>query len=324
MSELKNLIVVDITDYENIVLAPTGIGATGDHNIKEIKAKGTLLIKNTSGKSRLWNITCDLKETVNTDLEKLLNVGSINPAQDYKKEYAIQNLKAPLLKVLEVFDAERDISVTANNAFLYENANKCNLKISLTNTLDIPFTEITVVKELPSIFQDIEIKSPNKGAAEQVEQENKRILSWKIQGLGSKETATIEVYCTVIAKERKDQSLGDLKINYLVNNKVLTMIVPEVRGETDSMSGVTRDEGTNPGTWDCNVEFINDSEFKVRLEDVKVTHKIPTGIETVVSETPNVDLNPDSSWDKNFPIESVNDLITWPTSVVFHADNRNC
>lgn len=306
MSELKNLIVVDISDYENIVLAPAGIGATGDHDIKEIKAKGTLLIKNPSDKSRLWNITCDLKEVLNTNLEKVLNVGSINPVQEFKQDYEVQNLKEPVLKVLEVFDAERDISVSANNAFLYENANKCNLKLSLTNTLDIPFTEITVVKELPPIFQDIEIKSPSAGSAEQLEEEGKRILSWKIQGLGAKETAIIEVYCTVIAKERKDQSLGDLRINYLVDNKILTMINPEVRGETDSMSGVTRDEGTNPGTWDCNVEFINDSEFKVRLEGVKVSHKIPTGVETVVSETSNVELNPDSSWDKDFPIESVN------------------
>jgi hypothetical protein len=84
------------------------------------------------------------------------------------------------------------------------------------------------------------------------------------------------------------------------------MIAPEVRGETDSMSGVTRDEGTNPGTWDCNVEFINDSEFKVRLEKVNVTHKITTGTETVVAEDPNVELSPDASWDKNFPIESAN------------------
>ena len=306
MSEMKNLIIVDITDYENIILSPAGIGATGDHDIKEIKARGTLLIKNTSDKSRLWNITCDLKEVVNTNLEKVLNVGSINPAQEFKQDYEVQNLKEPVLKVLEVLDAERDISVTANNAFLYENANKCNLKLSLTNILDIPFTEITVAKELPALFQDIEIKSPNIGNADQVEEDGKRILSWKIQGLGAKETATIEVYCTVIAKERQDQSLGGLKINYLVDNKILTMINPEVRGETDSMSGVTRDEGTNPGTWDCNVEFINDSEFKVRLEDVKVSHKITTGTENVVSETANVELNPDSSWDRDFPIESAN------------------
>ncbi|TFG16022.1 MAG: hypothetical protein EU535_00245 [Promethearchaeota archaeon] len=306
MAELKNLIIVDITDHENIILAPAEIGATGDHIIKEIKAKGTLLIKNTSTKSRLWNVNCDLKEVVNTNLQKVLNVGAINPGQEFKQEYQIQNLKEPLLKVLEVLDAERDISVTANNAFLYENANKCNLKLSLMNTLDIPFTEIMVSKELPAIFQDIEIKSPSIGNAEQVEEDGKRILSWKIEGLGAKETATIEVFCTVIAKERKDQSLGGLKINYVVDNKILTMISPQVRGETDSMSGVTRDEGTNPGTWDCNVEFINDSEFNVRLEEVKVTHKIPTGVENVVSETPNVELNPDSSWDRDFPIESAN------------------
>ncbi|MFX0073707.1 MAG: hypothetical protein ACFFAO_21725, partial [Candidatus Hermodarchaeota archaeon] len=306
MTELKNLIVVDITDYENIILAPTGIGATEDHNIKEIKANGILMIKNSSDKSRLWNITCDLKEVINTNLEKALNVGSINPNQEYKRDYEIQNVKEPCLKVLEVFDAERDISVVANNAFLYENANKCNLKLSLTNTLDVPFTEITLIRDLPEILQNIEIKSPSIGTAEQTEEEGKKVLSWKIQGLDAKETATIEIFCTVIAKERKEQTLGGLKVNYLIDNKKLTMINPVVRGETDSMSGVTRDEGTNPGTWDCNVEFINDSEFKVKLEQVLVSHKIPTGEETVVDENPNIELDPDATWDRDFPIEAAN------------------
>ncbi|TFG07454.1 MAG: hypothetical protein EU539_04835 [Promethearchaeota archaeon] len=306
MAELKNLIVVDITDYENTILSPASIGATGEHQVKEIKANGVLLIKNTSDKSRLWNIACDLKEVVNTNLDKVLNVGSINPSEEFKRDYEIQNLKEPCLKVLEVFDAERDISVVANNAFLYENANKCNLKLSLTNTLDIPFTDITLTRDLPEILQDIEIKSPSLGSAEQLEEDGKRVLSWKIQGLGAKESATLEVYCTVVAKERKDQNLGGLKVNYVIDNKKLTMINPGVRGETDSMSGVTRDEGTNPGTWDCNVEFINDSEFKVRLEQVLVAHKIPTGEETVVDENPNVELDPDATWDKTFPIESAN------------------
>lgn len=306
MTDLKNLIVVDITDYENTVLIPSDIGATGEHVIKEIKAKGTILVKNSSQKSRLWNLTCDLKEVVNTNLNKVLDVGSVSPNQEFKQDYEIQNLKEPCLKVVEIFDAERDISGTVNNAFLYENANKCNLKFVFTNTLDIPITEITLTRELPEIFQDIEIKTPNVGTAEQTEEEGKKIVRWKIQGLGAKETSNLEIYCTVIAKERKDYSLSPLKVNYLIDNKILTMITPEVRGETDSMSGVTRDEGSNPGTWDCNVEFINDSEFRVRLEDVKVTHKITTGAEKVVSETPNQELDPDTSWDKNFPIESVN------------------
>ena len=75
---------------------------------------------------------------------------------------------------------------------------------------------------------------------------------------------------------------------------------PEIRGLTDSMSGVTRDEGSQPGTWECNVEFINESEFQVRLEDVKVTHKIPSGSETLVSETPNKTLTADETWDFDF------------------------
>jgi hypothetical protein len=304
MSELKNLIIVDITDYENTILAPSAIGAIGEHVIKDIKAKGTLLIKNTSNKSRLWNITCDLKEMVNTNLNKVLNVGPINPNQEFKQDYEIHNLKEPCLKVLEVFDAERDISVTANNTFLYENANKCNLKISITNTLELPITDITASREMPAIFQDIEIKTPNIGSATLGEDGNKRTLTWKIEGLGASKTATIDVYCTVIAKERKDHSLGSLKINYLIDNKILTMFDPYVRGETDSMSGVTRDEGSNPGSWDCTVEFINDSEFKVKLEDVKVTHKVPTGVENVVSETPDIELEPKATWEKNFPIET--------------------
>jgi hypothetical protein len=182
MSELKNLIVVDITDKENTLLTPSEIGATGEHLIKEITANGTLLIKNNSQKSRLWNITCDLKEVVNTNLNKVLNAGAINPSQEFKQDYDIQNMKSPCLKVLETVDSERDISGTINNTFLYENANKCNLKLALTNTLDVPFTEITVVKELPEILQDVEIKPPNIGTAEQSEEEGKKILSWKIQG----------------------------------------------------------------------------------------------------------------------------------------------
>ncbi|MBD3342386.1 MAG: hypothetical protein GF353_25015 [Candidatus Lokiarchaeota archaeon] len=304
MTDLENLIVVDITDYEDTVLSPDGIGATGAHLIKEIKGKGTLLIKNPSQKSRLWNLTCDLNEVVNTSLEKVLNVGSVNPGQEFKQDYEIQNVKTPRLTCLETFDAERDISVTINNAFLYENPNKCNLRLQLTNTLDLPFTEITLTREMPEIFQEIEIKSPNFGSAEISNVEGKRVLVWKITGLAAKETATIEIFFTVVAKERKDISLGSLSIDYIIENANLTMIKPVVRGETDSMSGVTREEGSSPATWDCNVEFINDSEFNVRLETVKINHKITTGSENIVSEEPNIELSPDASWDKDFRVDS--------------------
>ncbi|MFX1257694.1 MAG: hypothetical protein ACFFAN_07545, partial [Promethearchaeota archaeon] len=248
---------------------------------------------------------------------KILNIGSVNPGQEFKKDYEIQNLKEPCLTVEDILDTNREVSDVINNTFLYENVNKCSLKITLTNTLDIPYTEITVNREIPDIFQNIQIKAPSVGNAELTGEGAKRIIIWKVEGLHAKGTASLEILCDANINERKDQSLGSLKVNYLVNNKMLTMIKPEIRGETDSMSGVTRDEGTSPATWDCNVEFINDSEFKVRLEDVKVSQKIPTGFETVVSESPNIELESDKSWDKDFKIEESPNVPELESEIVF-------
>jgi len=304
MSELKNLIIVDITDNENIVLVPTGIGATGVHDIKEIKGNGTLLIKNPSQKSRLWNVTCDLKEVMDTTLDKILNVGSINPGQEFKKDYELQGLKEPCLKVSEIFDIEKGISDTVNNVFLYEKINDCSVKINLVNGVDLPISEIKVVKEMPEIFHEIQIETPNAGTAELTDEAGKKVVVWNVPSLDGKQSANLVISLTVNAKNRENYSLGSLKVNYLVNNLKINKVDPEVRGLTDSMSGASRDESDTPQSWDCNVEFNNDSEFKVRLEDVKVSHKIPTGVETVLSETPNLELAPEASWDKDFKIEA--------------------
>ncbi len=296
---MTELIIIDITDHENIIL-------DARQQISSIKCNGVLLVKNNSKKSRLWNLTCDLKEAMNTNLSKVLNVGSVNPEQQFKQDYQIQNVKEPSLKVEEIFDVEREVANVVNNAFLYENTNKCGLKIILSNPLDKPFADIKVTREIPKLFQDIEIKAPNYGSAELNEQEGKRVLIWKVPNLGPREKATLDVTLKVVPKERADISLGPLKVDYLINNHILTRFNPVIRGLTDSMSGVEREEGARPGTWDCNVEFINDSEFKVRLEKVIVSHTITTGAEVIVSETPDSELGSNQSWNHNFNIESTN------------------
>ena len=114
MSDLQNLIVVDITDREYIELGEKS-------ELKSIKGDGTVLTRNTSQSSRLWNCTNDLKEILNTNLsDKVINVGALNPGQDHKQDYEIQNLQEPLLKVVEIFDTDRTTATTANNAFLYK------------------------------------------------------------------------------------------------------------------------------------------------------------------------------------------------------------
>ena len=294
----ENLIVIDITDEEHIVL-------DGSQHIKVISGKGTLLVKNLTQRSRLWNLTCNVKENVNTSLEsKEFTIGTLNPAQNFEKEYEIKDLKNSSLKVEEIFDTDKSDSGKVNNTFLYKTDNKCSLKLILTNPLNLPILDIKIKRDMPGFIQEIEMRNPSSGEANLKEEDGKRILTWELTSLNAEKNAEIEIFFTVNIKELSSQDLGVLTVNYLINNYKLTMINPEVRGLTDSMSGIDRDEGSQPGIWDCNVEFINESGFQVKLEDAKVTQKITTGSETVVSQTPDKILNPDESWDFDFQVES--------------------
>ncbi|MFO8018126.1 MAG: hypothetical protein R6U96_05785 [Promethearchaeia archaeon] len=297
MSEKNKLIVIDITEYESTQLDDF-------HNIKDLKAAGELKIQNTSQQSRLWNLKCNLKETVNTNLEKTFDIGIINPGEEFSKDYDIQNLKKPSLKVIEVVDTTRDVSDRVNNTFIADSENKCKIKLSLTNKLSVPILNINLSREIPEIFQNIEIKSSNVGDAKMETIDGNRTLIWEIHSLPAEQTTELEVLCAAYPSDREKQSLGSLKMDYLVNKHQLSLIDPEVVGLTDSLSGISRNESVTPGSWDCEVEFINESEFQVLLERAKVTHNIATGEETVVSETPNKKIDSNGDWVFDFSVDS--------------------
>ncbi len=297
---MSDLIVVDITENERVLL-------DGSLNLKEITGNGKLIIKNPSQKSRLWNLTCDLKEIVNTTIsERELNAGILSPAHEYVEQYEIKNLKKPSLNVMETFYTDINNGEKVNNAFLFDYDNRCKLKLTLTNPLDHIISNIKLQREIPVFFQDIDIITPRLGVAGLVEDSGLRFLNWDIVSLDGHQVVELEVLCIVNVSDKNQKALGDLNVAYLVNNYKLTLLNPEVRGLTDSLSGIDRDEGLQPGTWDCTVEFINESEFQVRLEDVKVYQKITTGSETVVSQTPNRLLNPEQIWDFKFKVDSKN------------------
>lgn len=295
----KNLlIVIDITEKENIILNDLG-------EVKEINGNGLLLIKNPSQRSRLWNIACDLKETVKTSIpSREIKLDTLDPTKESSTEYNISNLKQPLLDVSETFDTCSESSDKLNNTFLFAKENKSVLKISLKNPIDVPILNIKLEKELPSIFKKFEIKPPANGTASIKEGESSSSLSWEINSLGANGSADLIVDCSAVVNSTEVQSLGKIDVTYMCNDKILTMLDPEILAITDSMSGVTRDEGSQPGVWDCNVEFINESDFQVKLNEVKVEHKIITGKEVVVSQSPEKVLNRDQSWEYDFVIDS--------------------
>jgi len=296
---ISMLIVIDITDKENTLL-------DDKQNIKEISGNGEIVVKNPSDRSRLWNLEMDLKETVNTAIEREIEVGLLNPDQEFKKSYELTEMKEPILTLEEIFDTNRDLPDIINDTFIFNQHNPCKLTINLTNTLDVPIEDIKLSRiMLPSLL-NLAIPSPNFGSAEIIDDGGKKVLNWIIQSIPAQQQASLDVIFDTMIDSSEMQSLGATKITYLANDAKIVMIDPEIRGLTDSLSGVTTDEAATPGTWECNVEFINESEFQVRLERMEISHKITTGAETIVSETPDTTLNPDDSWDFDFQVESDN------------------
>jgi len=159
---------------------------------------------------------------------------------------------------------------------------------------------------MPAYLVEIEIGTPTQGKADLSDEDGKRILLWEIGSLSANETAELQVQCSVNMQEQVKQSLGALNVTYVIHNHHLTMVEPEIHSLTDSMSGVSRDESSTPANWDCNVEFINDSEFKVKLESVNVDHKFSGAVENIVSQTPNQEIGPQASWDYDFNLETPN------------------
>lgn len=295
---MPDLIVVDITEYEKIRL-------NSKSESVDIKGDGIIIIKNPSKKSKLWNLNCDLKETVNTSIERRhLEVGTLNPTQEFTEEYEIHKLKRPSLEVIEIFDSDIKNEQHPNNAFLFNSDNRGRLKIILTNPLDIPMSNIKVHKNIPPFFQELEVIKPTNGNAGLLEEAGSKFLIWDVFTLEPKQKIELIVNYNINPFDTNEKPLGELNVTYSVNNHKLTLINPEVSGLTNSMSEIGREEGIESGIWDCSVEFVNESEFQIRLEEVKVSHRRSTGTEIVVSQTPRKLLNPEQLWNFRFKIES--------------------
>ena len=295
---MPDLIVVDITEYEKIRL-------NSKSEPVHVKADGKIVIKNPSKKSKLWDLSCDLKETVDTSFEtRELDVGILDPAQTFSKEYKIENLKKPSLEVTEAFKNITENNKNVNNVFLLDSNNACELKIVVSNLIKTTISSIKLHRNIPDFFQEIEMVNATNGTARLLEEAGSKFLVWDIHSLERGQIAELLISCKVNPNDTEEKPLGELNVTYSINNYKLSLINPEVRGLTDSMNGIDREEGTEKTPWNCSIEFINESEFQVQLEEVKVSHKKSTGLEIIVSQNPGKLLNPGQLWNFGFKIES--------------------
>ena len=319
MSEKNNIIVVDITDRESTEL-------NSSSELISIRGAGQVATRNPSLKSRLWNLTNDLREIINTNIpNKVLDIESLVPGEEHIQDYEIKKLSEPCIKVREIFDTNRDIKKVVNRTFVFKHANQCSLKIFITNTIDNPIAKVELKREMPEIFRDIDIKPLESSKAELIKENGERFISWEVINLEAKKTVELYIECTATINKAEDLLLGGLEGTYLINNYQLTQISPLIRSVTESMSAISKDEGMDPGTWDCDIEFSNESEFDIKFEKVSVDQKIPSGTENIFTQSPNLEMHPQDSWEHEFKVES-NDIpkfnYTFDFTVLFEVSTR--
>ncbi|MFX1497183.1 MAG: hypothetical protein ACFFBH_06635 [Promethearchaeota archaeon] len=281
---MPNLIIVDITETEQTKLDSNG-------NLKEINGYGTLTIKNPSNKSKLWDLNCDLKEIVNTTMDsREIALDSLNPSQETSKSYQIKNLKKPSLVVTELFN-------------LSNQYNKYSIKIKVTNAIDHLISNIKISRELPDKFKNIEYETPEMGKMKINTVDGVSMLEWDILELIARNSTEVLVKFNMDEVKIKN-SIGSLNVSYDVNKYQLSRLKPEILSNTNISTKIHKQSQTEE-IWDCRIEFLNASEFQVKLENVKVINKESTGSKVIISQAPNKVLNPLQSWIHNFQIKSL-------------------
>jgi hypothetical protein len=288
-------IILDIHEREETELDPS-------NKVKSIKTTGLLKVINPSAEHRLWNLKLNLAGTDFTQLKKENTKETLEPGKEWEFAYELSNIKEPILKVFELFDTSKS-SEGVNSNYTVGNADESTVTISLENVSAKAIQNIAVNKTFPAYLKQLTVAKCDDGKPD-LSFENKQ-LSWTIPSLapGKKIECSISAKADITDKQLK--SGNPVEVTYESEMAQRSELKPSIICLTDTMSGIEQEESdSKPGTWDCVIEFSNESNFELTLTGVKVLKKIATGEDAIVNLTPNAIVAPNSAWKHKFSVES--------------------
>ncbi|MHA1733463.1 MAG: hypothetical protein ACTSU5_16060 [Promethearchaeota archaeon] len=295
MSEQESKILIDILEEQEIKLDDSR-----EAKLAEISGKGTIKVLNTSQRSRLWNLKLDVGETLNTKLEKDHEKKALEAGSSWELDYEIADPK-PILKYFETVDATKKTE-HIDPFFVFGATDECVVTLLVKNLIDKDIQNVVVTKKLPKWLGLLETGEVTSGQAT-IDRES-RTFKWELSLLraGAEEKASFSG--TTKIEKVKPRSAKEVTVTYEADGAILTSLSPTITALTDTMSGIETDEADEPGKWECELEFSNESEFQVTLSEAEVTTPIATGTETLVDLKPNAVLEPDKSWTHEFLVTS--------------------
>ncbi|HMF32016.1 MAG TPA: hypothetical protein VKK79_11400 [Candidatus Lokiarchaeia archaeon] len=255
---------------------------------------------NPSDKSRIWNVKLDAGDIIGTNLTQEDSREGIEAGQSWDIDFSLEEIK-PILKLTEVINANADAS-EIDPFFVYNGKDTCAITISLENQIGVPIQNVTVTKVLPKFLKLLEVAETTGGNANL--DRDSGILTWEINPIDAGQTVSCTVKGQTNIEDTEEKEGEKIEVKYEAPGAKHSQLSPQVLALTDTMNGVEKSEGSQPGTWDCEAELVNESTFDITLKKVEIENPIATGSEKVVDLEPNEVVQSEQSWKYKFTMES--------------------
>ena len=297
MSERKK-VVIDLEESEKVELGELS-------ELTSVDASGVLSVNNVSERSRIWNVKVLLGESRDsTDIaEDTLTAGEIDVGGKWESNYGVA-VGAPILTFKEVFDTCGTIETDEPHwAYVGGKENPVKITLTVTNETDGELDNIILNKTIPPDLSNIEIVSTKSGTAEY--DEGTKQVVWKDFIIYPHESSSLVISATGLVEDTEPRNAGGVVITYRGEGQQRSVLEPDLTALTEFLTGIETAE-TEPNTWQSTLECSNESDLIVRLDKAEVYLTPEDGSEkqTIIEETPGIELEPDQEWSSSFEVGS--------------------
>ena len=298
MSNEQNAVIIDLTETEDCTLTP-------DNEVSEMKVTGVLSVINPSSKSKIWNAVLKLDGVEGTNLSSQeINVGEVSVKGQWTLDYTY-TAEQPLLKVQEIIDTAPQLrSQVPHDTLAYGIQTTVEFVIKITNVSDAHITSIQVLKSLPAAFGVPEIEKPTAGKV--IFHPKNRELIWKDFELYPNGDVELRFKVNITPEQGEPYSAGGLSVSYVTEGKTRSSIQPYLDAETSAYVGGSEEEDPKqPNRWICYLDFLNDSDFALKVNKAVIYQTLPDGKRNpIAEEEPGAVVAAGESWRKEVIVES--------------------
>lgn len=240
-----------------------------DGGIGSCIGTGTLALRNPAENTTLWTIQFNKH---GGDSVSDLNLGELSALQGGSGETrAYMHSERPLLRIKEEIDTLPDKddprACNAGHASVaFRRTQKVLIRITLENKYSFPLKNLRVTKVLPRYAAEPDAVPGTHTRFDTSATD----ATWTLDSMEPGRVVTLDLKISMTPMGQERFTTGEIIVEAEADDS-FTGINPGMRSESDDIDlPVVARETDVPGEWDIDAKFVNNSEFDVRLESVKV------------------------------------------------------